>query len=645
MGKGKNKNKLRLGPPLDGGEAQISHLLEQKKYSEAVHLAEALIKRIPASLFAHKALGTAYLGLQRFSDAAVICRTLSKRSPKDWENWANLAYAEQGLGHTEQCFEAMHKAVENNPRSDELRSDLAFMYRQVNDHVNSLKWFYAALELNPESLDHFIHWVGTLILLRRFEEALNSLSAAWEEEKTNLKIAAQMFSVASSNASWHLYREAETLLLAQPLKAGFAEVAPLHAITSPKLDRFEQRRLLELQIEASVKKVKTLPQKSPEDFLDRPPRNLRIGYLSADIHSHATMYLIKGVLLAHNEAGLDWYVYSYGMPNDSEEKRAIENEATAFREVRLISDDALAALIQSDEIDILVDLKGWTNDYRGGVSLLHPAPILATWLGYPGTLGHPRLADYVIGDAVVTPLEHADAYSETLALMPNSYQPNDNKRPIGLTPSRADVGLPEEKFVFCSFNRFDKLTPELFEAWCRILLAVPDSVFWLLPDTPLAMQNVRVEAARLGVAPERFVEAKRCDVTSHLGRLRVADLALDTFPYTSHTTGSDALWAGLPLLAIQGETFASRVSSSLLSAVGLPELITHSLDEFVSEAIALAQNPERLKKYREHLALAPESLPLFDTHRFAQDLARLYRQMWKDFLQRRREPIVLPIEG
>lgn len=641
MSKGKNKHSPYLGRSAHQEETKLTALLGKGLYAEAAREAEATLRRQPGSLFAQKALGTAYLGLQRFAESANVCRRLSQLSPNDWENWANLAYAERGLGHSELSFEAMHRAVGINQRSDELRSDLAGMYRQVNDHVNALKWFFAALELNPESLDHFTNWVGALILLRRFEDALSCLAGAWEDEKGNLKIAAQMFSVASNNASWHLYREAEALLLAQPEKRGFTEVAPLHAITSPMLDRFEQRKLLAGQVVETVNRVKPLPQKKPEDLVGRPSRRLRIGYLSADVHSHATMYLIKGVWLAHEQAGLDWYVYSYGMPNESEEKKAVEKAAAAFHEVRLMSDEDLAALIQADEIDILVDLKGWTNDYRGGVSLLHPAPVVATWLGYPGTLGHPRLADYVIGDAVVTPLEHGDAYSETLALMPHSYQPNDNQRQIGKTPSRAEVGLPENKFVFCSFNRFDKLTPDLFEAWCQILLGVPESVFWLLPDTQLAMKNIRDEASRMGVAPERFVEATRCDVTSHLGRLRLADLALDTFPYTSHTTGSDALWAGLPLLAIQGETFASRVSSSLLNAVGLPELITHSLDEFVSQAIMLAQHPNKLRHFREHLMSDHQKLPLFDTELFAKDLARLYQQMWDDFLHGRRQPIVL----
>ena len=641
MSKGKNKQGPYKGRPVHSEDACLTALLVKGQYAEAARKAETVLSRQPGSLFALKVLGTAYLGLQRFTESANVCRRLSTLSPNDWENWANLAYAERGLGHSALSFEAMHIAVEINQRSDELRSDLASMYRQVNDHLNALKWFYAALELNPESLDHFINWVSVLILLRRFEDALNCLAGAWEDEKGNLKIAAQMFSVASNNASWHLYQESEALLLAQPEKRGFAEVAPLHAITSPRLDRYEQLRLLGGQIAETVDQVKVLPQKTPEDLAGRPPRRLRIGYLSADVHSHATMYLIKGVWLAHEDAGLDWYVYSYGMPNDSEEKRTVEKAATAFREVRLMSDEDLAALIQADEIDILVDLKGWTNDYRGGISLLHPAPVVATWLGYPGTLGHPRLADYVIGDAVVTPLEHADAYSETLALMPYSYQPNDNQRLIGNAPSRADAGLPENKFVFCSFNRFDKLTPSHFEAWCKILLGVPDSVFWLLPDTPLAMKNIRDEASRMGVAPERFIEATRCDVTSHLGRLGLADLALDTFPYTSHTTGSDALWVGLPLLAIQGETFASRVSSSLLNAVGLPELITHSLDEFVTQAIMLAQQPKKLRYFREHLMSDHQKLPLFNTELFAKDLARLYQQMWDDFLRGDRRPIVL----
>jgi predicted O-linked N-acetylglucosamine transferase (SPINDLY family) len=312
--------------------------------------------------------------------------------------------------------------------------------------------------------------------------------------------------------------------------------------------------------------------------------------------------------------------------------------------VRHCTDGQVVCLIEQDEIDILVDLKGWTQDIRIAIQALRPAPIVVTWLGFPGTIAHAAFADYVIGDPVVTPLEHADGYTETLALMPHCYQPNDNKRAIGATPTRAAMGLPEGAFVFCSFNRCDKINRTMFAIWCDILRSVPGSVLWLLFDSDYAANKLRASAKAAGIAPERLVFAPRMASDDHLGRLRLADLALDTFPYTSHTTGSDVLWAGVPLLALKGETFASRVSSSLVTAAGLPEMVANSHAEFCEMAVALAHDSLRLKALRRRLDVIGENSPLFDSERFARDLARLYQAMWDRYQAGVKAPIVLPVE-
>jgi len=312
-----------------------------------------------------------------------------------------------------------------------------------------------------------------------------------------------------------------------------------------------------------------------------------------------------------------------------------------FRDIRELSDRAAAALIADDGIDILVDLKGYTQHSRLEITALRPAPVIVSWLGYPGTLGHARLADYLIGDAMVTPPEHAGHFSETLALMPHCYFPTDRQRAIGSKPGRAEAGLPEKGFVFCSFNQSVKFNPASFDVWCRLLSDVPGSVLWLLAPSAPAIANLRREALTRGADADRLIFAPLKPLTEHLGRLQLADLALDTYPYTSHTTGTDALWAGVPLVSRIGDTFVGRVAASLLNTVGLPELVTESWESYFSLAKTLALAPQGLAAIRQKLADRRLTSPLFDTLRFTRDLERLYSRVWQQHLEGRKEIISL----
>jgi predicted O-linked N-acetylglucosamine transferase (SPINDLY family) len=378
----------------------------------------------------------------------------------------------------------------------------------------------------------------------------------------------------------------------------------------------------------------------------RPGKPLRIGYLSADFQKHATTHLLAGVIEAHDKAGFEIHLFSYSRLAEDAYRRRLRRAGGAFHDLSALDDMAAARYIASRGIDILVDLKGYTRGSRMGINARRPAPVIVNWLGYPGSLGHPRLADYLIGDAMVTPLEHAAHYSETLALMPHCYQPNDRSRAIGPTPSRRDAGLPERGFVFCSFNQSYKIDATMFDLWCRLLRELPESMLWLLaPDTEDARLNLLRETARRGVAEERIVFAPSLEQTEHLGRLRLADLALDTFPVTSHTTGSDALWAGVPLLTRLGETFASRVAGSLLRAVGLPELVCHDDDGYFALALRLARDSSGLAAIRQHLERRRLSSPLFDTEGFTRDLERLYQAIWRQAVSGKRQAITLDPAG
>ena len=323
-------------------------------------------------------------------------------------------------------------------------------------------------------------------------------------------------------------------------------------------------------------------------------------------------------------------------------RQRVQSACELFRELRPLKDEAAARQIADDKIDILVDLVGYTGGCRPGITALRPVPVLVNWLGYAGTLGHSRLADYIIGDPISTPLAHAGHFSESLALMPNCYLPYDRNRTVGARPSRGEAGLPEDGFVFCSFNKGYKLNPETFEVWCQLLREVPQSILWLPWSSDAAVDNLRREAMARGVDPERLFFARLVkSVDEHLGRLQLADLALDTYPYTSHTTGCDALWAGVPMVTRIGETFASRVGASLLHAVGLPELIVEDWAAYFALAKSLALNPGILEAHRGRLAASRLTAALFDTARFTRDLEELYRMIWQQHQNGASGPVVL----
>jgi predicted O-linked N-acetylglucosamine transferase (SPINDLY family) len=341
-----------------------------------------------------------------------------------------------------------------------------------------------------------------------------------------------------------------------------------------------------------------------------------------------------GVLEAHNPTRIEVRLFDYSPARDDAFTRRLAVSGLLRHDIRELSDEAAARLIAEQRLHILVDLKGYTTGARLGICALRPAPLIVSWLGYPGSLGHPRLADYIIGDPWVTPAEHAGHFSEVPALMPHCYQPNDRRRPLGTPPSRAEAGLPEEGLVFCSFNQLLKLNAPDFDLWCRLLRETPGSLLWLLdPECQEARANLCREAAQRGVGAERLVFAPRLKQAAPLARLPLADLALDSFPYTSHTTASGALWAGVPLVTRTGSLFASRVAASLLSAHGFAELVATDAQQQYERLLALAHSAERRAELRQRLHEARLRAPLFDTARFTRALEALYPAMWRHHQQ------------
>jgi predicted O-linked N-acetylglucosamine transferase (SPINDLY family) len=361
---------------------------------------------------------------------------------------------------------------------------------------------------------------------------------------------------------------------------------------------------------------------------------IRLGYFSADLReNHPVAQLIAGLFEAHDRSRFELIAFAFGPPARDGMRARIQAAFDQFIEVGNLSDEDVAQLAREHEVDIAVDLMGFTLHNRTGIFAGRAAPVQVSYLGYAGTMGASYI-DYLIADQTVIPREHAGHYTEKIAYLPHTFQPNDSRREIStITPDRRSMGLPDRSFVFCSFNHCYKINPEVFAIWMRLLRQIDGSVLWLAGTDPAAERNLRKEAQARDVSPDRLIFKQRTALlTDHLAQLRLADLFLDTFPYNAHATASDALWTGVPVLTLLGETYAGRVAASLLRAVGLPELITESPEAYEALALELATDAPRLAALRQRLAGNRLTYPLFDTALFTRHIEAAYLAMWERHL-------------
>jgi predicted O-linked N-acetylglucosamine transferase (SPINDLY family) len=498
-----------------------------------------------------------------------------------------------------------------------------------------------ALELAPDASEALVNRASVLQDLQRHEDAVRNLEHL-RELGVSLPYAGSLLPYSRLHGcDWRDY-DASIAELTAEVGAGRPSAMPFQFLC------------LSDSAEAQLACAKTWvrdrcpalapPEASPRRAAAAPlaggarvaHQRLRLAYLSADFHGHATAYLMAGLFERHDRRRFETIAVSFGPDASDPMRLRLSGAFDRFIDVRLRSDAEVARLVRDLGADIAVDLKGFTQHSRPAILAYRPAPVQVSFLGYPGTTGAAHI-DYIIADRVVLPDALRGAFSERVAWLPDTYQPNDSERPIGAhTPSRAEAGLPESGFVLCSFNNAYKITPPIFDIWMRLLRAVEGSVLWLLESNEAAARNLRREAAERGIAPERLMFAPKLPQAEHLARHRLADLFLDTLPVNAHTTASDALWAGLPVLTCLGATFAGRVAASLLHAVGLPELVTTTLEDYEALALRLAREGDALAALKAKLACQRDTHPLFDTDRFRRHLEAAYLTIWQR--HRRGEP-------
>lgn len=654
---------LAARPELLEARFNLGNALQQLgRAAEALVAYDAVLAREAGVPQVHHNRLQALQALGRRDEALAACNALLAR----WPDFVPALLARAGL---RQQGDDAAGAQADAARAARLAPDEPEAPYAEGRALLALRHFDAALAafdrclaLAPQHADALLNRANTLHALRRHEEALGDHARAaaaaptlagipFNQGKALLELkrydeAAQAFERALVLDPAYPYAEGQALharLLAcdwhdldrriASVRRGLAEgrrVAEPFGWCGLSDDPAELRRCAEIFVADQVPSS-AAPASAPAPGAARPlaeDGRLRIGYLCGEFRNQATAILMTEWFELHDRSRFALHAFDNGWDDGSTLRRRIEAAFDEVVDIAGLSDAAAAAAIAARGIDVLVNLNGFFGLGRNGVFARRPAPVQVNYLGFPGTIGAPWL-DYLVADATVVPPGEDTAYAEHVVRLPHCYQANDRQRAIApRTPSRAELGLPEGGFVFCCFNNTYKILPPLFACWMRLLQALPASVLWLLEDNDAATGRLRAAAQAAGVDPARLVFAPRLPLPDHLARQRAADLFLDTLPYGAHTTGSDALWAGLPLLSCRGRSFAGRVGASLLQALGLTdELVTEDLAAYETRALELARDPGRLQGVRQRLAEARQHAPLFDTparlREFEQALATM----------------------
>jgi protein O-GlcNAc transferase len=580
------------------------------------------------------------------TEAVRIYKKLAIISPRNEKVYNNLGISYQKLGENDKAIKYYQKALEINPNLTLTYTNLGVQY-QYNDPVLGEKYFRSALKINPNNFEANYDLAVTLQNQNKIEESIVYYKKAIKLNPDFQPTYGQLYHKYRMVADW---KEVKRLT---PLIKKLSDIAVKEGRIPTETPFISIGQFADPARNLKIAKAwadydKHLAEKYNVKFLQRKPvdnkrKKIRIGYVSCDFRDHATAHLMLGQFRLHDKKNFEIYVYSYSWNDNSYYRKQIKKYSDKFVDVINLSDVKTAQLINKDKIDILIDLKGHTTGCRLGIFALRSAPIQITWLGSAGSTGADYF-DYMIADKIVAPKSESKYYSEKLIYLPDTYQVNDDTQPISQKEySKEELGLPPKGIIFSSFNQTYKIQPDVWTSWMRILKRVPGSSLLLWKNCLTTEKNLKREARLKGVSPQRLVFSGFLPKNLHLKRLALTDIALDTFTYNGHTTTSDALWSGVPVVALKGKHFASRVSSSLLKAIGLPELITNTSKEYENLAVALAKDPDKLKTLKEKLKVNHDKYPLFNTALFTKNLEKAYKGIWKDYLSGKK-PRMIEIE-
>lgn len=605
-------------------------LFELKRHAEALASYDRAVAIAPTHAVALNDRGLVLADMKRFADALASHDAALAASPDNVAALHNRGNALARLNRLDEAIASYDRALAIEPAHPATLNARGAAMHAVKRLDDALANFDRALAGDSASADTLHNRGSVLLEMQRLNAARESFERALAADPDHPHAFGGLADAALRSCDW-----ARTGRLLPEI---VTRVTDGRSIVSPfLLLGYSDDPALQLACARTYARHRVA---APERLLStraaRAHDRIRIAYLSADFHYHATAGLMAELFERHDRTRFEIIGVSFGVDDASPMRRRLVKAFDRFCDVRHSSDPDVARLINELEVDIAIDLKGHTGGARPGILARRPAPIQAAYIGFPGTMGVDFI-DYLIADRIVVPPDHRAVYTEQIVYLPHSYQVNDTARRIAETaPTRRQVGLPDTGFVFCSFNSNWKITAPVFDVWMRLLAANDGSMLWLLRDNADAEANLRREAATRGIDPHRLAFADRVPIEEHLARHRLADLMLDTLPCNAHTTASDALWAGLPMVTCCGGAFAGRVGASLLEAAGLPELITHDLAGYEALALKLAADPALLQSIRGKLERNRSTCPLFDIARSRRDLEAAYARMWD--IHRRGEP-------
>ena len=600
-----------------------SALSKLKQYDAALATIDKALALDPRYAEAHLNKGNVYSALKRHNDAIVAFDKALALNAGLANAWLGRGNVLRELKRFDEAFGAYDKGLSLQPGLAEAWLGRGNIFYELKRYDEAFGAYDKALSLQPGLAEAWLGRGNVLRELKSFEEALVAYDKALATNRDltgleGVRLHTKMLLCDWSNFDTecaHLMSSVRNLKVSSP-------PFPLLAIPSSPADQLQCAKLWA----SNVCPPSDRPARQSERYNhDR----IRVAYVSTDLHDHPVGRQIVALFEQHDKSRFEVTAISLGPDRQSDLQLRIKNAFEHFVDARSHDDRAIAELLRQREIDIAVDLNGFTDGGRLNIFAQRPAPIQVNYLGYAGTLGVDYF-DYILADQTVIPEDQFQFYSENVIWLPNSFMPSDPQQPMsGNAPARGECGLPGTAFVFCCFHNTYKITPDVFDIWMRLLEATKDSVLWLREGNSTASENLRREAERRGISSERLIFAPRVDVANHVARHRLADLFLDILPYNAHTSASDALWAGLPVLTCLGETFAGRVAASLLNAIHLPELITPTLEAYEQTAVDLATHPEKLTAIKHKLAENRLTTPLFDTKLFTKHIEAAYTTMYE----------------
>lgn len=615
----KAEEAFRNGIAVAGGHAELHNNLgaaleAQGKLDAALAAFEHAAALNSGYASAHYNRGNVLRKTRRFPEAVACYERALALKPDYAEAHNNLGLALRQLHALPEALASFERAIAFNPGGAEAYNNLGLALQQMGQPAEAIPFYQHALSLNPNYPDPLQNIASALADTKDYPRSAAAFELVLARDPGNVVARTQMAFIKMQICDF----SAERVL------PSFAELTARGDALLPPWMMLPFGDDPEWHLRCSQTWAQASHHASSATLVSAEPKaRIRVGYFSADFQSHATLHLMAGLLREHDRERFEIIAYSYGAFGIDVTRSQLIEDVEHFVDIQHLSDAEVLALVREHELDIAVDLKGYTEQSRSRLFAHRLAPVQINYVGYPGSMGCPSM-DYLIADPVVIPERARSFYSESILYLPGSYQPNDDKRVIAEAGKRADWGLPEQGFVFCAFHQSYKIGPDEFDIWMRLLGQVPGSVLWLLRSSDAVVTNLRREAETRGIDADRLVFAASVPQNEHLARLRLADLFLDTFNVNAHTTASDALWAGLPLVTKAGYQFAARVGASVLQAIGLPELITDSAAAYEALAFELASQPARLTEIKARLEENRLSQPLFDTTLYTRQLEQGY---------------------